>query len=86
MLPILSRNANLASAIAVLVHSKHTVLDPGRVAPVDGGASATGCLTTAAVLGAIGLAGAGLEDPGICHGEESDEGGDSSTGYLHFEA
>jgi hypothetical protein len=26
-----------------------------------------------------------LEDPGICHGEESDEGGDSSTVYLHFE-
>lgn len=85
MLPILSRNANLASAVTVLVDADRAVFDPSRVTPVDGSASAAGCLATASVLGAVGLAGAGLENLGVCHGEESDQSGKSSGSDLHFE-
>jgi hypothetical protein len=85
MLQIFRRSANLASAIAVLVEAKHAVFDPSRVTPVDGCARATGCLATATIFGTIGLAGAGLENSGVCHGEEGDEGSHSSTADLHFE-
>lgn len=85
MLPILRRNANLASAIAVLVEVKHAAFDPSRVAPVDGCTRAAGCLAATAVFSTIGLTGADLDNPGVCHCQEGDEGSDSSTGDLHFE-
>lgn len=85
MFPIIRRKANLASEIAVPIEAKHTVFDPSRVAPVNGCARTAGCLAAAAVFGAVGLTGAGLEDPGVCHGYEGDEGSDSSIVDLHFE-
>jgi hypothetical protein len=82
MLPILSSNTNIGCAITILVDA---VFDPSRVAPIDDSASAAGCLATASVLSAVGLAGAGLEYPGICHREESEQNGNSSSRDLGFE-
>lgn len=84
MLPILSCNTNLVGASAITVEAKHAVFDPRRVAPVDGCACAAGRRATASIFGAVCQTGAGLEDPGVCHGEESGEGGNCSTCDLHF--
>lgn len=83
MLPILSCNTNLVGASAITVEAKHAVFDPRRVTPVDGRASAAGRGAATSVLGAVCQTGTGLEDPGVCHGDESDEGGNCSTGDLH---
>lgn len=83
MLPILSCNTNLVGASAITVDAEHAVFNPCRVTPVDGRASAASRWAATSVFGAVCQTGAGLEDPGVCHGEESDKGGNCCTGDLH---
>lgn len=85
MLPIISSNANLGSAINIPVEVAHTIVDPSRFTPIDNSASSVGCPATASVLSAVGLASAGLENPGVCHREESEQNGCSSSRDLNFD-
>lgn len=84
VIPVVRSNPNLVAAGAIAVDTDHTVGTP-LILPVDVGASAAGGLGAVAVTLAVPLTGAGGEDPGIGHGEDRSDGGDGSSGELHFE-
>lgn len=83
VIPIIRSNTNLSAALAVAVHAQGAVRAP-LVLPVDNVASAGGGLGAATVVFAIPLTGGSGEDPGVGHGQHSDETGDDSGGELHF--
>lgn len=81
LLPISISNADLVAAFAVAVDADGTATrSPVKVRALLGGG-----FGTALALGAIPLAVIGGKDPGVGHGENSDEGKDGAGGDLHFE-
>lgn len=84
VIPVVGSNSNLVAAGAVAVETKDTVGTPVGL-PVDGVAGlASGLGASLVLVIAVPLSAAGGEDPGVGHGENGHEGGESGSGELHF--